>query len=94
MPNNPSPTSQPSQSSQPSSHPSESLNPTVYNPDTSNKPSDEPNSPSVAIDDFVITEYEKFVNISVLDNDVHPDGDDITINYALTKQPDHGLAVS
>lgn len=93
MPNNPSPTSQPSQSSQPSSQPSESSNPTVYNPDTSNKPSEKTNSPPVAIDDFVITEYEKFVNISVLDNDVHPDGDDITINYVLTKQPDHGLGI-
>jgi hypothetical protein len=92
VPNNPSPTSQPSQSSQPSSQPSESLNPTVYNPDTSNKPSDEPNSP-IAIDDFVITEYEKFVNISVLDNDFDPDGDAITINYVLTKQPDHGLGI-
>jgi hypothetical protein len=93
VPNNPSPTSQPSQSSQPSSRPSESSNPTVYNPDTSTKPSDEPNSPPIAIDDFVITEYEKFANISVLDNDFDPDGDDIAIDFVLTKQPDHGLGI-
>jgi len=51
------------------------------------------NNPPIAIDDFAIAEYEKFVDIPVLDNDFDPDGDEIQIQYNLIKMPDNGVAV-
>ncbi len=54
---------------------------------------DKPNRPTVAVDDRNLTEKNKPVSGSMIDNDSDPDSDPITVNTTPVVQPKNGMVV-